>query len=43
MADCQIDHTDMIAPWVADEEKAMVDAERLWKMSEVIVGKKFKY
>lgn len=39
LADCKVDHEDMYADWA----KNRGDAERLWKLSEQLVGQEFKY
>ena len=39
MVDCQITETPEEAPWAAGDN----NAEKLWELSEKIVGQKFEY
>ncbi|OCK92573.1 short-chain dehydrogenase [Cenococcum geophilum 1.58] len=39
LVDCQIDHGDVTMPYAVDKD----NAERLWKLSENLVGQKFEY
>jgi NAD(P)-dependent dehydrogenase (short-subunit alcohol dehydrogenase family) len=39
LIDCRVDHKDL---W-ADHAKSETDAERLWKLSEELVGERFEY
>lgn len=39
LVDCQIDHGDVTMPYAVDKG----DAEKLWKLSENLVGQKFEY